>query len=715
MNEQDALLGAKVACLDCQPRHGVCGVPTMYPPINGHGRHGEETVASSSPSVQERNDITASRHQDEQHSSHFCHPLSVITYTPSEVHVVPSQEWHPLFLQQKALNEPVLITGNSHGMARLDAPFPALDATVVAELLAANRLVWSTDVATQTKVQLTALTWSRTACPDQYQEKYGKADTSVANAEFQVFRTPLQRQVAPPVAVTRVDWRYLLTSSRVLNGGPNASADVFGAFLECNSYLDFTLAPGGQCMWLSVSAGELGVYLIPPSTVNYQVYQAWKHDQDGATGCLVERVDTCIKCSVSTGSTLLIPAGWIFARYAGGVQSCSLFYGFFTCISAMAAQLGVVLLEMQHETLVHYWHHTTSGWSSVDVNAQLWTALRFYWNQLLLMHNGLDVQVSDQDRQALQRAIPRLREWSAHPASLKSTDRTTWVPSSQHEAQAIVDRVEQALAAIDLLTHNAEEDSQLTAHLGSDSKLPTISLNEASYIYSAASEPDSDSGSVWATSSAGFDGSITSNFSSLAPMGTMWASFDPLQQQLRSTSNQPYVSNSPRCQDRVPRNDSPHYDSASCGYKSPKPGREGSTGILMPTSRSKQGLSSIRGIPTYPVDAANTSVTSAVGSNFHQLQSNCNMDYVDMLKQHRASCHRCGNLRKKNVWCPTCPHIFCARCADKMHEEHGDRVFENGCPVCKELCCCGKNRTLSCLRMFHCYKKCPSTKRSTGG
>lgn len=79
--------------------------------------------------------------------------------------------------------------------------------------------------------------------------------------------------------------------------------------------------------------------------------------------------------------------------------------------------------------------------------------------------------------------------------------------------------------------------------------------------------------------------------------------------------------------------------------------------------------------------------------------------------KHRASCHRCGNLRKKNVLCSRCPHTFCQRCAEKMQEEHGIAVFNDGCPVCKDLCCCGKNRSLQCTHKYHCYKKCPLTKR----
>jgi hypothetical protein len=41
--------------------------------------------------------------------------------------------------------------------------------------------------------------------------------------------------------------------------------------------------------------------------------------------------------------------------------------------------------------------------------------------------------------------------------------------------------------------------------------------------------------------------------------------------------------------------------------------------------------------------------------------------------------------------------------------ELGDGVFKDGCPVCKELCCCS-NKSVTCERKHHCYRKCPATK-----
>eukprot|EP01036_Dinobryon_divergens_P032057 gene32057-41574_t len=78
--------------------------------------------------------------------------------------------------------------------------------------------------------------------------------------------------------------------------------------------------------------------------------------------------------------------------------------------------------------------------------------------------------------------------------------------------------------------------------------------------------------------------------------------------------------------------------------------------------------------------------------------------------EHRATCHRCGNMRKSVLRCGKCPYVFCNRCTDKMIEEHGCDIFENGCPVCKGVCCCGMNKTMDCNRKYHCYKKCPTTR-----
>eukprot|EP00948_MAST-09A_sp_MAST-9A-sp1_P003845 g3845.t1 len=73
---------------------------------------------------------------------------------------------------------------------------------------------------------------------------------------------------------------------------------------------------------------------------------------------------------------------------------------------------------------------------------------------------------------------------------------------------------------------------------------------------------------------------------------------------------------------------------------------------------------------------------------------------------YRKSCHVCGNIRKNNIYCEKCPHIYCRKCSLSVLVEYGLDVFEDGCPLCKELCCCGVNRTKDCKHVFHCHKKC---------
>ena len=48
-----------------------------------------------------------------------------------------------------------------------------------------------------------------------------------------------------------------------------------------------------------------------------------------------------------------------------------------------------------------------------------------------------------------------------------------------------------------------------------------------------------------------------------------------------------------------------------------------------------------------------------------------------------------------------------------MKEDYGNNIFEMGCPVCKEVCCCS-NKTLNCERKNHCYRKCPASKKLGG-
>lgn len=70
-------------------------------------------------------------------------------------------------------------------------------------------------------------------------------------------------------------------------------------------------------------------------------------------------------------------------------------------------------------------------------------------------------------------------------------------------------------------------------------------------------------------------------------------------------------------------------------------------------------------------EAGHVSVTGLPDS-YYDSEKDASMDMKDFVGgdmtpnddgsvRHRASCHRCGNLRKKNVRCLGCPHIFCQK------------------------------------------------------
>lgn len=78
----------------------------------------------------------------------------------------------------------------------------------------------------------------------------------------------------------------------------------------------------------------------------------------------------------------------------------------------------------------------------------------------------------------------------------------------------------------------------------------------------------------------------------------------------------------------------------------------------------------------------------------------------------RTSCHRCANVRKETLIArcdeESCKYVYCLSCKKKVISELGEDAFEGGCPRCLGLCCCF-DKSYSCDRQYHCYKKCPTT------
>ncbi|KAG7386932.1 JmjC domain-containing histone demethylation protein 1 [Phytophthora boehmeriae] len=293
VTEQDALLITKFACVDCrQQQHQT---EKYQQPNNASNAPYDADALSYAPLPVHLSGYASepARLRHKKNSASFRRLLGAAIYARSGVHLVPSQDLTPSFLQRNALDEPVLIAGGSHNIAGLNEAFPVIDAATVTELLAKNHSVRTTDVATQTRQQLTSAAWQSEISEAEQQEN----QLTLPNAEFRLLRTPLQSKVDAPVAVTQVDWHNLLPNNDDGSGstGNATNPNVFGVFLGANAYLDFVVAPGGQCTWLSVTGGELWVYLIPPTKENTVAFRDWKSDPDFATAFLPEKTEKCIK------------------------------------------------------------------------------------------------------------------------------------------------------------------------------------------------------------------------------------------------------------------------------------------------------------------------------------------------------------------------------------------------------------------------------------
>ncbi|GLE05794.1 hypothetical protein PINS_up014975 [Pythium insidiosum] len=605
-----------------------------------------------------------------KNSELFRRTLRSALFARSGVRVVSPQEFVPSYFKCHSLDAPLLVLDNNWGIAGLMKPLPAITVDDISALLTQPShvsVLRSLDVGSQQTFQLSAADWSaqlaRPPAPD-----------APWNAQFRVLETPFRHEVAPPVAVSAIDWHYALPQC---SGGAaqTPNPELYGTLCGAGTFFDFTIAPDCQSSWLAVSSGEVTVFLISPTTANLQAFRHWVSSSNGdapTTIFLAERVSHCIKCHVRSGSSMVIPSGWIFALYAD--EYSSFFSGFFGATQLLPAQLATwleldrddrALRAWRERSIAYGWHNILSPLPPpVLLDARLWSLIYFYLNQL--SHSGASLPLSALDMNALRESLPWLQEWNAR--QIERTKRedarnnqheSSWESPSSQDVSSALGRLQHVLGTS---SHSSNDGGFLFPsdenawHHHSHSS--TVANNETSTGLSAFSTPSS----FTSTGTEDLWGYSQYSHSASAP-STEEHSMYYHSQLLNHSGYDAY--------DMMGAHPSNHMYP---GYMEPIHASAASA----PSSVSQGNL--VHGVSPF-LDVSNN-----LGS------------YIDPQSRHRASCHRCGNLRKKNVRCPNCPHIFCQKCAEKMVEEHGDNVFVNGCPVCKEICCCGKNRTVTCTR-----------------
>lgn len=617
--------------------------------------------------------------------------------------------------------EPTLVEG-SHWRE----PLPAFGASEVAALLASSCAMRSVDVESQESFNLSATGWSA---------RLADAATTPVNAHFRVQDTSYRSVVVPPAAVAEVDWHVALphntggggtspsaSSSPAASSSPHeqrqqgANPDTFGSFFGPGSFQDFAVVPGGKSVWLSVSDGNAWVFLIAPTPANVRSFEDWRRasEPSPARTFLADRVDQCVRVVVSKHATLVVPAGWMLAIYSE--HGCSLFAGFFSTTVSLSTQLRVLEAEASEQSVAQ---STTlaAGWPLADAAPQVWVAVCFYVRQYLVPDPT--VVVADLDKHALLHALPALRRWSSTPQALKASDSAAWVPSSVSEAHGILDRLEQslsnALSSMSSIRSPYEQQRyppslpMMMGHSRQQPPLHHLSVSDADYLYPRTSDA-SDASMSWPMGDSTGTGQPGSGFPDMSAMWTYGGSPEPSSMgggHPASAAGGGGFYHS----DMVASEFASHVG-GSANFTFSLPTHSGAGGF--PVAPMVGGSDSYLDAMRQQLQLGPALVAPSPGQHPHHSYEAGGGLYghqPDVLVRHRASCHRCGNLRKKNVRCPQCPHIFCQKCAEKMLEEHGEHIFVDGCPVCKEQCCCGKNRTMLCTRKFHCYKKCPSTKK----
>ncbi|CAL4140098.1 unnamed protein product, partial [Meganyctiphanes norvegica] len=142
------------------------------------------------------------------------------------------------------------------------------------------------------------------------------ARTTVLNLiSLEFSNTSLSQLVEPPYIVRKLCW---VTSSWPTDpppGPPLSRPNVskYGLIGVENSYTDFHIDFGGTSVWYHVLWGEKIFYLIKPTAANLALYQRWMKANNQSEMFFGDQVDTCYRCVVRAGETLLIPTGWIHA------------------------------------------------------------------------------------------------------------------------------------------------------------------------------------------------------------------------------------------------------------------------------------------------------------------------------------------------------------------------------------------------------------------
>ncbi|XP_034949033.1 histone lysine demethylase PHF8-like isoform X2 [Chelonus insularis] len=281
----------KYHCPQCAEIHGP-SLPKVR--MNWHRHEYTETNADTKP-VQTGTPV-------------FIRELELRHFSKADeiVKRVKGQQLTLQYLQTNGFETPIIIE-NKDG---LDMTLPPSTFSVydVENYIGGDREMDVIDVTRQSNVRMKLR---------DFVEYYNDADrTRVLNViSLEFTDTGLSPLVEAPYIARKLDWVNSVWPRELPENSELKRPEVQKYCLMGvkDSFTDFHIDFGGTSVWYHVLRGEKVFYLIKPTPANLLLYQQWMSSSTQSETFFGDQADTCYKCVIKEGQTMMIPTGWIHA------------------------------------------------------------------------------------------------------------------------------------------------------------------------------------------------------------------------------------------------------------------------------------------------------------------------------------------------------------------------------------------------------------------
>lgn len=516
------------------------------------------------------------------------------------------------------------------------------------------------------------------------------------------------------------------------------------------------IVPDAACQWMTVHSGEFWLIMAPPKKENIEYAEFFREKTELEFSQLF-KIESLIGARFSklrTGDTVFIPGGWLAAWVTGSAKStgdvsqttaeflhtlphrCS--QGSFYANTLLKMKPDTLLLakhsrpypdDIPHMALEEFVHATL-----LDTTAQFESQTLAYEAMMKIpQFCYIAASVSDEDQNTVFSLKANYVETKSFLASTDNRGILSWTEDEKSYMQR---RVQKALEIVHKTTGEFREDEKSLSILSNSFisnnllpfeietsqelvKKPMNDNDSLPVIHSPASDdswcliPHSTVSSMVSEEQHQCSGNYTCSYSETADAS---AFVDELVKS-NNASDRKHQTTMPRGHCVKFETNKSVVESKESPYRSIGPGHE-LQGKESTSSSCSHALTkkSVRYDPS--------SATSPLPGSGRRKRPNYRRTGTSTLTKqillpkrqrtynfaHQTTCHLCGNLRSGCFKCPKCPKVFCTCCTEKKLYEHGEASFTDGCPGCRGFCCCSQKST-GCSNLFHCYRKCPLTKK----